>query len=722
MNRFAYLTTGLAIKTLSGLTRANIRIHGQENIPQGCIIFAPNHFTRFETLILPGYIYSFTNKTPVWSLADYSLFKGSLKTYLDQVGAVSTKDPDRDLLIVKSLINKSASWIIFPEGLMVKNKKIIEKGRFMISSDSGKHPPHTGAATLALRTEFYRQRMEFLRETNPDEVKRLAVIFGIEDMDNVLKQSTYIVPVNITYYPMRACENILSRIAVNLVDDIQGTRALEEIMTEGTMLLSGVDVDIRFGQAINIKNYLKHPAIVKDMSSTGEIGFDDTLPSGRHMRKSARTIMYQYMTDIYRMTTVNHDHLFASLLKMTPYQKIDPDDLCRRVFLLAEGNLRNTGLFLHKSLEEDQSPLIIDDRYGKFKKFLSIAIEKGIIKFEQGFLEKQKSRMSSIFDFHQIRIDNPVTVMANEIEPLKLLQKSLRRIAWTPGFLIKQKTVNLLYKRTTEEFETDYKAFYNKNESKSKDVGMPYLIKGKTRKIGVLLIHGYMAGPLEMAGLAVYLGRRGISLYVPRLKGHGTTPEDLADRTYKDWISSAENGYGIIRNLCEKVVVGGFSTGAALALDLAARIDKIEGVFAVCPPRRLKDPSLKKNLAKDIWNRLFEMVKGGEIEKKDYIENFPENPYVSYLRNPVEGIREIELFMETLEPRLAHINIPSLIIHSLNDPVAEPESSKQIFEMIGSKNKTYALLDFDRHGILSGQGSNKVHKMIKNFINSLLDN
>jgi len=172
----------------------------------------------------------------------------------------------------------------------------------------------------------------------------------------------------------------------------------------------------------------------------------------------------------------------------------------------------------------------------------------------------------------------------------------------------------------------------------------------------------------------------------------------------------------------ERVVVGGFSTGAALALDLASRIDRIEGVFAVCPPRRLKDLSLKKNLAKDLWNRLVERVKGGEIEKKDYIENFPENPIVSYMRNPVEGIREIELFMEILEPRLADIIIPSLVIHSLNDPVAEPEGSKKIFEMIGSKNKTYALLDFDRHGILSGQGSQKVHKIIQNFINNLLDN
>lgn len=719
MNRFAYLTTGLAIKTLSGFSRANIKVHGEENIPEGCIIFAPNHFTRFETLILPGYIYSFTNRTPVWSLADNSLFKGALKTYLDNVGALSTRDPDRDLLIVKTLINKEASWIIFPEGRMVKNKKIFEKGRFMISAESGKHPPHTGAANLALRTEFYRQRLGILKNTNPDEVKRLSEIFGIEDIDSLLNKSTYIVPVNITYYPMRACENILSKLAVNLVDDI-ADRALEEIMTEGTMLLSGVDVDIRFGSAIKIKNFLDHPAIYKDISCTKEIKFDDPLCSGKYMKKASHKIMNRYMTEIYRMTTINHDHLFASVLKMMPYKKIDPDDLCRRIFLLAEENLRNSGLFLHNSLEADQAALVIDDRYGKFKKFMSIAIDKGVIDIEKGFLEKRKSRMSSIFDFHQVRIENPLTVMANEIEPLKHVQNSLRKISWIPRFHIRHKTINFLHKRAISEFEQDYETFYNEKESRPKDVGMPYLIKGKTREIGVLLIHGYMAAPLEMAALAVYLGRRGIPLYVPRLRGHGTTPEDLATRTYKDWISSVDSGYGILKAYCDRVVVGGFSTGAALALDLASRIDRIEGVFAVCPPRRLKDPSLKNNLAKNIWKRLVEKVKGGETEKKDYIENFPENPEISYLRNPVEGIREIELFMETLEPRLAEINIPALVIHSLKDPVAKPEGSKRIFDMIGSKNKTYALFDFEKHGILSGRGSEKVHRIIRDFINNLL--
>lgn len=716
MNRFAYRTSGLAIKALASLSKAKINMHGTENIPDGSLIFVINHFTRIETLLMPYHIFKLT-KSPVWSLADYGLFKGALGTLLDMVGAVSTKDPDRDLLMVKSLLTGEASWIIFPEGRMVKNKKIIEKGRFMISSAGGKHPPHTGAATLALRTEFYRQRLAKMNEEAPEEAKYIMDLFQLDTIEPVLGKNTYIVPVNLTYYPIRVRENILSNLAVHLVEDIP-ERAVEEIMTEGTMLLSGVDVDIRFGEPISIKECVQSNAISRDISKKQRIKFDDKLPSLLRMRKEALKIMQRYMSSIYSLTTVNHDHLFASMLRMIPRKKIDPKDLRRKVFLSACFIRDQAEVYHHKSLEVSQTHLLTDDRFNKFADFLQIALEKGIVKNKGDVLLKDRSRFSSPYDFHRARIDNPIEVMANAVEPLIILQRKVRRLARQPVFWIKRKVAKYLIKKAASEYEQDYNEFYVEGESKKKEVGMPRLVKGRSKDLGVVLIHGYMAAPPEVKGLADYLGQKGLWVYVPRVKGHGTSPEDLAVRSYKNWIESVDDGYAIIDSLCKRVVVGGFSNGAGLALDLAARVKNIEGVFAVCPPLRLQDFSSKFAHAVDVWNKLMNRVHLDDA-KMEFVENNPENPHINYLRNPISGVRELVRLMDSVEPKLADIKVPALIAQSQGDPVVDPKGSKRIFELLGSKDKEYILFNFERHGILLGDGSKRVHKAIWDFIRHL---
>ena len=716
MNRFAYRTTSLAIKALSGLSKARISIHGEENIPEGPVIFVVNHFTRIETLLLPHHIYRLTN-VPVWSLADYTLFEGGLGTLLDKLGAVSTKNPDRDLLIVKTLLTGEATWIIFPEGRMVKSKKIIEKGRFMISHAGGKHPPHTGAASLALRTEFYRKRLRRMWVEAQDEAKRLMDFFQIDSIEPVLEKSTRIVPINITYYPIRAHENIVSNLFVRLVDDIPES-VQEEIMAEGTMLLSGVDADIRFGESIEVEKFMADPAIERDISSMRRIDFDDPIPSRRAMRNTALKIMQRYMAAIYSLTTVNLDHLFASILRLIPFKKIDEHDLRQRVFLATTLNFHEMGVHLHKNLRNDQVHLLTDDRFNKFKDFISLALEKGIVEKKGRTLIKDTSKFSSGFDFHRVRIENPVEVMANEVEPLRLLQRHVRRLAWQPGFWLRRKIVNHLVHSAVSEFEEDYDSFEVRGESKKKSVGMPFLIKGRSRNKGVVLIHGYMAAPLEVKELAVYLGRKGLWVYVPRLRGHGTSPDDLARRSYMDWVASTDRGYAIVSNICKRVVVGGFSTGASLALDLAARVKDVAGVFAVCPPLKLQDLSSRFAPAVDTWNRWMDII-NFDAAKKEFVLNNPENPHINYLRNSIRGVKELGLLMDALELKLSGIQAPALVAQSDGDPVVDQRGSKRVFELLGSENKKHILFNFDRHGILLGDGARRVHRAIAHFIEHL---
>ncbi len=718
MNRFAYRTTGFAIKALLNLSRARINIHGEENIPDGAIIFVINHFTRIETLLLPSHIFKLT-QVPVWSLASADLFGGAMDNFLDNMGAISTADPDRDRLIIKTLLTGEASWAIFPEGRMVKNKKIIEKGRFMLSVAGGRYPPHSGAAGLALRTEFYRQRIKLMLTKQPAEARRLAGLFEIEDLQTVIEKKTFIIPVNLTYYPVRARENILSKLADSLVQELPA-RAMEELMTEGSMLLSGVDMDIRFGKPLQIEHQLKHQEIAKDIASPEEICFDDRIPCHKRMRKEALIIMQQYMEAIYSMTTVNHDHLFASFLKHIPRKKISIQNLKNRVYLIILKELKKSPFYLHHSLLDDQIHLLSDDRFHKFDDLVSLAEEKGIVDFQGDFLLKDNSKLKSFFDFHRVRIDNPIAVIANEVEPLFLLQKKISCLAWQPDFMIRRKVVKTLLKKAIKDFKKDYDHFFVDAESKPREVGTPFLIKGNfKRKVGVVLAHGYMAAPEEVRALATYLGCQGFWVYAPRLTGHGTTPEDLAACSYQDWINSYEKGYAVIRNLCQKVVLGGFSMGAGLALELAARIPEVDAVFAVSAPLGLQDFNSKFVPAVDVWNKIMNKINRVDAAK-EFVENQPENPHINYSRNPIAGIREMGRLMVDMEARLKDIKAPALVVQSRQDPVVNPKSAGQIFNKIGSEDKQLVLFNFDRHGILLGKGSERVHRVIGNFIGNLI--
>ncbi len=719
MNRFAYLATGQGIRMLSSLSRAQSILHGTENIPKGSIIFVINHFTRLETMLMPVHIFELT-KVPVWSLADYTFFDSAFAGYLDSIGVVSTRNPHRDLLIVKTLLTGEANWIFYPEGQMVKDKKLVERARYIISSAGGTRPPHTGAAVLALRTEFYRQRLARMAETNPDETKRLLGLFRIDNIEPVLSRKTWIVPVNITYYPLRAHENALSWILSRLVKDLSPP-AWEETLTEGTMLLSGVDIDIRFGAPIAVSECLECSPIDLDIFAKKRIDFDDPIRSRRKMRQVAIENTRQYMAAIYGMTTVNHDHLFASMLRVLPFARIDEENLKRRVFLLTTERLEDMGIYLHRSLRTSQVSLLTDDRYNKYRDFIQLAIEKKVVRRSGESLIKHIGKFTSPFDFSRARIDNPVAVIANEVIPLKQLQRKIRNIAWLTPFLLRRHIADCLLAKGTADFAADYDTFFTEGESKGKEVGAPFLIKGRYSDLGVLLVHGFLAAPLEMRELAQYLGRQGFWVYAVRLKGHGTSSRDLSKRRYEDWVESVDEGYAIMSNICRRVVVGGFSFGGGLSLDLAARLPRVAGAFAVCPPMRLQDISSKFAPAVGLWNRLMDLAHY-DVAKKEYVEISLEHPQINYARLPVTGINELERFMTMLGPKLPIVRVPSLIVQSAGDPVVGPEGSKILFEHLGTKDKKYLLFDFDRHGILMGDGAGAVHAAIAEFIETVRRN
>lgn len=103
-------------------------------------------------------------------------------------------------------------------------------------------------------------------------------------------------------------------------------------------------------------------------------------------------------------------------------------------------------------------------------------------------------------------------------------------------------------------------------------------------RVGVLLIHGLCGSPAEIRFVANGLIRDGYTVLTPTLAGHGSTEADLVASTWQDWYASAEAALEELATKCDRVIVGGLSTGAVLSLMLAARHpDKVQGLALYSP-------------------------------------------------------------------------------------------------------------------------------------------
>ena len=109
-----------------------------------------------------------------------------------------------------------------------------------------------------------------------------------------------------------------------------------------------------------------------------------------------------------------------------------------------------------------------------------------------------------------------------------------------------------------------------------------YYIRGG--RVGVLWLHGLAGTPVEMRYVANGMARAGYTVHCPQLAGHCGTEEDIKRSTWQDWYASSEAALFELRKDCDTVIVGGLSTGALLALLLAARNAKdVQGTVLLAP-------------------------------------------------------------------------------------------------------------------------------------------
>lgn len=708
-----FKTTSAMIGLLERFLKLSIHVEGLENISDRPTLFVVNHFTRMETFIVPYVLDKHTDK-PLRALADAKLFKGLFGEYLRRMGAYSTREPLRNRMIIGDLVTGRHDWVIFPEGVMVKSKKVVHHGRLQMTTLRQKRRPHTGAAVLALKAALVRERfLSACHEENKEILEELEERYGLEQEMCLISPGIVITPVNITFYPLRPNDNTISRIATSLVKDIP-EHLLEELKTEGSMLLHHTDMTIYFSPAIEVDEYLSRPvARLRGLPLLTETQRENLVLSTQRWPLTSR-----FMNIIYSTTAINMDHLFCIGLRELKTDCIRIEDFHRALYLAAMTIHEHDNRRIHSTLYNKLIRIVADEVHEPLEDIYELAKREGIVVRKNGAYHVARRKLTQAAALETVRLRGTTKVIANEVEPLSFAVQAVDRYVNMSPKRMRNELVRRLSESDIAHFESEYALYYKTGLSKAPAIGRPFFLRAPQSTTGILLCHGYLAAPEEMRPMGEFLHEAGYTVYGARLQGFGTSPDQLREVSWKDWLVSFNRAYAILRNCCDRIILCGFSAGALLVLLNAATKSRgvLESIVCIDTPLILmnRHACTIAPAALGLNRMMKKMGLGGTILSS--IENRSETPDINYPVNYLEGVRELCNLMSVCRDHLPEVVTPCLIIHGSADPVADPESADVIYKTVSSPVKKQVTVDADFHNLVQKEGREKIFQHVLDFI------
>ncbi len=218
---------------------------------------------------------------------------------------------------------------------------------------------------------------------------------------------------------------------------------------------------------------------------------------------------------------------------------------------------------------------------------------------------------------------------------------------------------------------------------------LPYYYPGS--EIGCLLIHGFTSTPAELRPIGEALQKAAYSVHGILLKGHGTSPEDLLEVRYKDWLESAQAGVNKLKQNCQKIIVIGHSLGGLLALQMAAR-NTVHGVVTIAAA--IKPADRRTRLA---W--FLKHVKKYTAASPKKLPAKQQRFLLHYPFFPVASVAELQRLAWHTKSILPQVTADALIIQTRDDGTVRPESAEIISKHISSQHKRCLWLEKGTHNV-----------------------
>jgi esterase/lipase len=214
-------------------------------------------------------------------------------------------------------------------------------------------------------------------------------------------------------------------------------------------------------------------------------------------------------------------------------------------------------------------------------------------------------------------------------------------------------------------------------------------LKQKT-EYAIVYLHGFSASQEEGNPVHRDIAKAfGCNLYLSRLSQHGIdTTDALINLTADNLWESAKQAYAIGKQLGNKVILMGTSTGGTLALQLAAAYPEIAGLVLYSPNIAINDPNAW--LLNNPWGlQIARLVKGSKLNTGG--KNTPEYKQYWNYQYRLEATTQLEEELETTMTNTAFAKVkqPTLTLYYYKDeknqdPVVKVSAMKEMMQHLGT--------------------------------------
>lgn len=197
---------------------------------------------------------------------------------------------------------------------------------------------------------------------------------------------------------------------------------------------------------------------------------------------------------------------------------------------------------------------------------------------------------------------------------------------------------------------------------------------GNKLKYGILLIHGLLDSPFSLRDIGDHFQQAGMLVRSILLPGHGTTPGDLLNVSYHDWLQAVRYGANSLRHDVESIYLVGYSTGAALSVYQALQDDHIAGILLLSPAISIKAP-----VDAMVWWHY--ILRHFQRNDRDWLHQEKEIDYTKYLSLPFNPVNQVSKLTAVIKEMRQHhtLKTPMFMVLSREDETISSDRAMHFF-------------------------------------------